>query len=188
LEIATLEKQKAFLARALVSGKPAEHLSKAVAHHAKQSTESQTEMMINKLKAQKLKLMRELSLYHASSNPSPSNLMQTPPVIPATVLAQSQMPPVNPATAVAQSQKRAQDLKRLLRKQDALQEKIDQYDQQDDPVVQSVMAEHFTKNPVRESNQFGFLCACSFYDCCLGSSSNRCRVCLAASTSQLRTC
>jgi hypothetical protein len=90
--------------------------------------------MINRLKAQKRSLMRELSLYHGPSESKPSTLLQ--------------VPAVNPTTVFAQSQKRAQDLKRLLRKQDALQEKIDAYDQQDDPVVQSVLAEHFTKNPV----------------------------------------
>eukprot|EP00291_Cryptomonas_curvata_P025145 CAMPEP_0172159544 /NCGR_PEP_ID=MMETSP1050-20130122/5031_1 /TAXON_ID=233186 /ORGANISM="Cryptomonas curvata, Strain CCAP979/52" /LENGTH=176 /DNA_ID=CAMNT_0012829147 /DNA_START=267 /DNA_END=794 /DNA_ORIENTATION=- len=110
--------------------------------------------MINKLKAQKLNLMRQLSLYDGASKNVPSTLVQ--------------MPSVTPARVVAQSQKSAEDLKRLLRKQDALQEKIDEYDQQDDPVVQSVMAEHFTKNPgllgrVHESTQnvLGSLAAAS---------------------------
>ncbi len=130
-----MEKQKATLDRVLVDGKkPVVHYSKVAAHHAKPATESQTELMINELKTQKLNLMRELSVYQNSPKPVPSTLMQ--------------VPSVNPTRVVTQSQKRAHDLKRLLRKQDALQEKIDEYDQQDDPVVQSVMAEHFTKNPV----------------------------------------
>ena len=94
---------------------------------------SPTQILINKLNTEKKSLEFELSARQKSSQQKPTTFVQTSQVRRGSDI---------------HSHQKAAELQRLLRLQDQLQDKIDAFDRQDDPVVQQIEANHFSKNPV----------------------------------------
>ena len=143
LEIQRLEKQKSILDHDLAGPN---HRSMVIPkssrfHHPRLS---KTQAMIEKLKVEKMALAKELS--HEGARAYTMSHLQKNSRSHPSILAQNAA--VQRRVAHPDAIKQENDLKHLLHLQDILEEKFSAFDQQDDPAVQGVLAEHFVKNPV----------------------------------------
>jgi hypothetical protein len=93
-----------------------------------------TQDLIKKLKSEKQALELELSHGHKSPIAKPS-------APPQKIVLKSRVSHID-------SRKKERELKNLLHQQDVLETKMSAFDQQDDPAIQAVFAEHFARNPV----------------------------------------
>lgn len=92
-----------------------------------------TQDLIKKLKSEKQALELELSHGHKSPIAKPS-------APPQKIVLKSRVSHID-------SRKKERELKNLLHQQDVLETKMSAFDQQDDPAIQAVFAEHFARNP-----------------------------------------